>query len=84
MKFGVYCIKDSKAGWLTPSFDLNDPCAVRNFVHAMKRTDSLLNSHPRDFALYHIGEFDSDDGIVSGYAVPELVFEGSSADIEVK
>lgn len=83
MKLGVYCIKDSKVGWLTPTVDQNDACAARNFVHAMKNTQSLLYTHPKDFDLYNIGDFDTESGVLSGFA-PELVFEGSSADIEVK
>lgn len=84
MILGVYCIKDAKVGWLTPTVDQNDASAARNFVHAMRNSQSILYTHPKDFDLYHIGEFDSETGKLLGYAVPELVFEGSSADVEVK
>ena len=84
MILGVYCIKDAKVGWLTPTVDQNDASASRNFVHAMKNTQSILYTHPKDFDLYRIGDFNSDTGKLLGLEVPDLVFEGSSADVEVK
>lgn len=84
MTLGVYCIRDLKVGWLTPTVDQNDASATRNFVHAMKNQNSILYTHSKDFDLYNIGEFDTETGILSGYAVPELVFEGASCEVEVK
>lgn len=63
MKFGMYAIKDAKTGFMTPTVDQNDASALRNFEHAVNQPDSLLNSHPNDFALYLLGEFDTDAGI---------------------
>lgn len=83
MKLGVYCIKDTKVGWLTPTVDSNDASAARNFVHAMKNTNSILYTHSKDFDLFKIGEFDSETGIITG-VLPELVFEGASCEAEVK
>lgn len=77
MILGVYCIRDQKVGWMTPTVDQNDACAVRNFVHAIKNTQSILNTHPKDFDLYKIGSFDSDEGCIVPQ-LPELVFEGSN------
>ena len=84
MKLGVYCIKDCKVGWLTPTVDSNDATAARNFVHAMKNTNSILYTHSKDFDLWKIGEFDSDTGVISGILPCELVFEGASCEAEVK
>lgn len=63
MKFGLYSIKDAKTGFMTPTVDQNDASALRNFAHAVSQSDSLLHSHPNDFALYLLGEFDTDVGI---------------------
>lgn len=65
MIFNVYSIKDSKVGYLTPTFEVNDQVAMRNFAHAVKNSESILNSHPNDFSLYCIGEFDSISGLIS-------------------
>lgn len=62
MKFSVYSIRDAKTGFLTPSVEMNDASAARNFEHAVLNSASLMNSHPGDYALYRIGEFDTDSG----------------------
>lgn len=79
MILGVYCIRDIKAGWLTPSVDQNDACAARNFVHAMKNTSSLLYTHPRDFDLFKIGEFDTEKGEMFPFD-HALIISGSSCE----
>lgn len=84
MILGVYCIRDIKVGWLTPTVDQNDASACRNFVHAMKNQNSILYTHSKDFDLYKIGEFDSDSGRLNGFDSCELVFEGASCEVEVK
>lgn len=84
MILGVYCIRDIKAGWLTPTTDQNDATASRNFIHAMKNQNSLLYTHPKDFDLFQIGSFDTETGLLHGFAGPELVFEGASCEAEVK
>lgn len=81
MKFGMYAIKDAKTGFMTPTVDQNDSSAMRNFEHAVNQTDSLLNSHPNDFALYLLAEFDTDSGIsipVDNYRhFPVLIVDAS-------
>lgn len=84
MTLGVFCIRDLKVGWLTPTVDTNHASASRNFVHAMKNKDSILYTHSKDFDLYQIGKFDTETGLLSGFDVPELVFEGASCEVEVK
>lgn len=77
MIFTIYCIKDRLTGFLTPTFDQNDPSAIRNFRHALLHTDSLLNSHPADFDLYSLGEFNSETGVIVS-CDPRVVATGSS------
>lgn len=63
MKFGVYSIRDFKSGFLAPTVEVNDAVAQRNFEHAVLNSEqSLFFSHPEDYALYKIGELDSDKG----------------------
>ena len=62
MKFSIYSIRDAKTGFMAPTFDMNDASAARNFEHAVMNSASLMNSHPGDYALYRIGEFDSESG----------------------
>lgn len=76
MKYPIYSIRDAKVGFMTPTIDANDASAARNFEHAVLNSASLMNSHPGDYALYRIGEFDSDSGAVTG-CMPENVIDAA-------
>lgn len=62
MKYNLYSIRDIHTGFMTPMIDQNDMAAKRNFAHAVMQSSSLMNSHPGDYVLYRIGEFDTDAG----------------------
>ncbi len=74
----VYVMRDAKTSFMTPTFDVNDASARRNFAYCINRTDGLFNSSPEDFDLYCIGEYNSDDGVIISYPVPEFISSGSS------
>ncbi len=76
MKFPIYCIRDIKTTYMTPTIDFNDAAAMRNFEHALKQVGSTLNSHPQDYSLWKIGEFDNELGDLYSIS-PELILEGS-------
>lgn len=61
MKYGVYCIRDLKSGWLSPTVDINDQVAIRNFAYAVQHND-LFSAFANDYSLYKIGDFDTDSG----------------------
>lgn len=77
MKLPIYSIRDVHTGFMTPTVDQNDASAMRNFGHAVMQSQSLMNSHPKDYSLYKVGEFDSDTGEISGH-IPELVTDAFS------
>nr|DAU11981.1 MAG TPA: DNA binding protein [Microviridae sp.] len=77
MTYGLYSIKDAKTGFMTPTVDQNDLSALRNFEHAVNRSDSLLNSHPNDFTLCRLASFDTDSGVCDVLAVPFVVADAS-------
>lgn len=64
MIYGLYSIKDAKTSYMPVTLDVNNASAVRNFEHAVRQPDSLLRSHPNDYALYHVADFDTDNGNV--------------------
>ena len=64
MKYGVYCIRDAVTGFLSPTIDMNNASAVRNFDHAMMQSQSIMHTHPEDYALVRIGSFDSETGVL--------------------
>lgn len=78
MKYGIYCIRDAKTGFLTPTVDINDQSAMRNFAHATMQHNTLFFSHAQDYSLYRIGVFDSESGIIQSLAQPEHIAEGTS------
>lgn len=62
MVFGVYCVRDIKAGFQTPVTQVNDDVAVRAFASVVAKGDSVISDHPADFSLYRIGGFNADLG----------------------
>lgn len=77
MKLPVYSIRDVHTGFMSPTVDQNDASAMRNFRHAVMQTSSLMNSHPKDYALYRIGEFETDSGEMAPI-MPELITDAFS------
>lgn len=80
MKFGVYSIQDMKTGYLSPTFEMNDAVAMRNFEHAVQNGESILFSHANDFRLMKIGTFDSDTGALDS-CLPVIIIEGKDVVI---
>lgn len=79
MLYGVYAMRDVKTGFMTPSIDVSDESAVRNFTHAVCHSDGVLRSFAQDFSLYKIGEFDSDTAELLPLRPTLLLIEGSTA-----
>lgn len=62
MIYPVYSVKDEFSGFGQIFIQVNDACAVRDFSNQVNDNRSLFAKNPNDFALYKIGEFDSDTG----------------------
>lgn len=80
MKYGVYVVKDHKTEFLTPTFDINDESAIRNFSYAINNTNGIMGFSPNDFDLFKIADYDASKGFLdkSNYPVPEFIISGSS------
>lgn len=76
MKYPVYAIRDVHTGFMSPTIDQNDSAAIRNFEHAVMQSASLMNSHPKHYSLYKIGEFDSETGSIKE-CLPEHLIDAS-------
>ena len=83
MKYGLYAIKDSKSTFMPCNADLNDATAIRNFEHAVMQPDSLLRSHPNDYSLYLVGDYDNESGTVYPVVPPKFLVDASSILKEV-
>lgn len=77
MILGVYVVRDVKSTFMTPTVDQNDNTAIRNFAHAVMKSDSVISSHKKDFELYKIGTYDNETGFIEKLDVRELLAEGS-------
>ena len=74
---GIYAIKDAKSTFMPCIVDVNDATAIRNFEHSVRLKDSILSSHPNDFALFRVGSFDNETGTVTAPNVPEFLCDAA-------
>lgn len=72
MLYNIYVIKDAKSSFMVPTFDKSDATAKRNFQFACRNKDSLLNSNPNDFALFCVGCFDDETGVVTPFTPTQI------------
>lgn len=79
MKYGVYSMFDAKTGFLTPTVDINDDSAIRNFAHSIANSEGILYSFSQDFQLYRLGEFDTDTGALTQASPTALLITGPDA-----
>lgn len=77
MIYGIYSMRDAKTGFTSLTLDQNDDAAARNFSHAVLSSDGLLRSYSQDFALYHLGTFDTDTGKMAVDPLPSIVIDGA-------
>lgn len=61
----IVALRDATADcYLTPQFERNLETAKRNLSNAMEHPDSILRNNSADFDLWHIGDYDDDEGIL--------------------
>lgn len=83
MTFGMYSIRDSLTGFMTPVLEQNDAAALRNFqmacdTYPKDSGKSLMRWKPADFSLFKIGYFDSDSGLLTSITPPAYIAGGLS------
>ena len=71
----IYSIFDKKALSFGPLFTCENDDVARRTVSISLYKDSLLSGAPGDFSLYCLGEYNSNDGSVSGFTPVNLVCE---------
>lgn len=79
MIYHVYSMRDKHTGFISPTFDLNDQVAARNFSMALTKSEGILGFAPSDFDLYCLGSWDTDSGVLSPLDLPRLIKTGSAA-----
>lgn len=74
MKRNIYAIVDLKAHDLAGEIftQTHDQIAIRQFADAVANEKSILNRHPRDFALFRLGTIDEQGIAPAGATTQEL------------
>lgn len=78
MIYGIYAIKDAKTSFMPCTVDYNNDSAIRNFEHAVKTPDSLMASHPGDYAFYRLGIYDTESGMITVDELPVQIADAAS------
>lgn len=75
----MYALLDRKLKeFQNPVTGASDEHVIRSLLDALRGTGALMEQHPEDFDLYRIGEYNPENGCLSGN-VPVLV--GSLIDM---
>lgn len=71
-----YSIYDKKTGeYMPPFFVPNTVMALRAIQQALSKESSNLSAYPHDFALYDIGHFNKDEGLIVSNGQPKFIEE---------
>lgn len=74
MKVKMYSLRDQQLGiYHAPMFLLSETIAIRTLYMAMADKNSQLVHFSENFALYELGEFDDQSGIVSMLETPKMI-----------
>lgn len=77
IKLQAFSVFDSKAEvYGTPIFFPTKPLAIRAFEDQCNKPDSPIAMHPGDYTLFHIGEFDTDKGLLTPLTTPAALGTG--------
>ena len=84
MQMKMYAVYDKKAkAYMTPFFQHNNAMAQRAFEGSCKNPDSMMKSHPEDFSLWYLGEFEDTTGEIGNDYGPENICDAVKIGEEV-
>ncbi|WNK12725.1 MAG: nonstructural protein [Microvirus sp.] len=67
MKLKIYSIYDAKVdAYSQPFYSPTNGSALRAFSDHVNEAGSNPNKHPEDYYLYELGEFNDQDGTITG------------------
>lgn len=77
MVYGVFAIYDAAAGiYTSPTIDVTDVSATRNFAQAVNNPGSAMNFKPDDFSLYRLGFYNVETGMLDAVVPPVKIVSG--------
>lgn len=75
----IFCIKDTKVGFMNPFVEPNDAVAVREFGNLVNSNgSSVVSANYQDMELYRLGSFSHDTGVIES----EVVYLVKGADVK--
>lgn len=76
MDLNLYSIYDKKAmEYGNPFSDTNDWLAIRRLNTEIKNPQSLMYIHSADFALYRLGKYETNKGLILSEQPPAFIEE---------
>lgn len=77
MKIQIVAIRDTQHnGYSQPAYVPTLGIAIRSFADEVNNPQSPMNKHPRDYDLYHLGEWDDETGQFTNNDLPRKIAEG--------
>lgn len=71
MKTQIFSVYDSKAEvFNSPIFMATKGMALRSFITIVNNPESDVHKYPGDFTLFHIGEYDDSNGLLTPLTTP--------------
>lgn len=72
----IYSVRDQKQQeYLHPICTTNESTAIREFYSTLEQVP-LMRTHPKDFDLYHIGQHDTETGIITPNLAVQFIISG--------
>lgn len=84
MILGMYSVRDrASVSFGNPMFIPSRGQALRSFSDEVNRVDAnnILNTHPEDFDLFYLGDFDTNTGQFASLVNPEQIAVGKDVVI---
>lgn len=82
MILSVCAIRDEKAHeFLSPSFDVSENVARRNFENAIAQSGTVWSTHRADFTLYKIADYDTSNASFAPVVPPSMIVHGGDIDV---
>ena len=84
MNLNIYSIYDSAAkAYMSPFFMHNHGLAIRAFSDQVNATtDNQIKNHPEQFTLFHIAEYNDENGHIEPLDTPKPLGKGNEYNTE--
>lgn len=73
----IFALYDDKAKAFMPPFCMPEVgLAIRAFGDLVSDSKHPVGAHPGDYAIYHLGTFDEQSGVITALSVPSVLMNG--------